>query len=260
MSATALELRTSEQTLSLGHRPWLMGVVNTSPDSFSDGGPNQTLEQRLELAERLLAAGADILDVGGESAVTDRPAIDPEEEISRVVPLIGRIRARARCDGLGRHVQAGCSASRDCSWRLDRQRRQWAPRCQARRRVRRDRRRPGPDAHSRGSEAEAARPGARRPHAGRRRAVPARADRAGDRAGHRVRAADARPRAGFREDPCADGRGPTGVLGSSTRSGGHCCWPSHARTSSARSPGVRLGGGWLGRWQRWDTESRPART
>jgi dihydropteroate synthase len=93
MSATALELRTSEQTLSLGHRPWLMGVVNTSPDSFSDGGPNQTLEQRLELAERLLAAGADILDVGGESAVTDRPAIDPEEEISRVVPLIGRIRA-----------------------------------------------------------------------------------------------------------------------------------------------------------------------
>jgi dihydropteroate synthase len=68
-----------------------MGVVNASPDSFSDGGRYSTLEQRLELAAGLLGSGADILDIGGESAATNRPAVDVEEEIQRVVPLIERV-------------------------------------------------------------------------------------------------------------------------------------------------------------------------
>lgn len=68
-----------------------MGVVNASPDSFSDGGRYRTLEQRLALAGELLRSGADILDVGGESASTRRPPVDAEEEIERVVPLIERI-------------------------------------------------------------------------------------------------------------------------------------------------------------------------
>jgi dihydropteroate synthase len=68
-----------------------MGVVNASPDSFSDGGRYRTLEQRVELAAELLRSGADILDVGGESASTNRPPAGVEEEIARVVPLIERV-------------------------------------------------------------------------------------------------------------------------------------------------------------------------
>jgi dihydropteroate synthase len=77
-----------ERELALGSRPWLMGVVNASPDSFSDGGRHTTLTAQARLAEQLLAAGADILDVGGESARTDVAPIGGEEEIERVVPLI----------------------------------------------------------------------------------------------------------------------------------------------------------------------------
>jgi dihydropteroate synthase len=68
-----------------------MGVVNASPDSFSDAGRYQTIEQRLELAVELLGAGADILDIGGESASTNRPPVAVEEEIERVAPLIERV-------------------------------------------------------------------------------------------------------------------------------------------------------------------------
>lgn len=83
-------LQAREHTLVLGGRPWLMGIVNASPESFSDGGRRTTLDQQLALAEALLAAGADLLDIGGESARTDTPAIGAEEEIERVVPLIQR--------------------------------------------------------------------------------------------------------------------------------------------------------------------------
>ncbi len=79
------------QLLKLGERPWLMGVVNATPDSFSDGGEHKTLDSRVELAAQLLAGGADIIDIGGESGVTNAPAVDAQEEIERVVPLIERV-------------------------------------------------------------------------------------------------------------------------------------------------------------------------
>lgn len=84
-------LRTSRGVLELGERPWLMGVVNATPDSFSDGGMRRTLGERVELARELVAAGANLLDIGGESGVTNRPAVSPEEEIARVVPLIEQV-------------------------------------------------------------------------------------------------------------------------------------------------------------------------
>ncbi len=71
-----------------GERPWLMGIVNATPDSFSDAGLRQTLPERVELARTLVAAGADVIDIGGESGVTNRPAVAAEEEIERVVPVI----------------------------------------------------------------------------------------------------------------------------------------------------------------------------
>jgi dihydropteroate synthase len=84
-------VRAVDRTLALGARPWLMGIVNASPDSFSDGGLHSTLQARFELAGELLAAGADIIDIGGESASTGRPPVEAEEEIARVVPLVERV-------------------------------------------------------------------------------------------------------------------------------------------------------------------------
>jgi len=81
------------RTHELGAAPWLMGIVNASPDSFPDGGRRPTLAARLDLARDLAGAGARILDVGGESGVTNRPAVASGEEIERVVPLIEAIAA-----------------------------------------------------------------------------------------------------------------------------------------------------------------------
>jgi dihydropteroate synthase len=91
VSASAHSVRACELTLELGARPWLMGIVNASPDSFSDGGRYASLDAQLELARELLEAGADILDVGGESASTGRPPVQESEEIERVVPLVRRL-------------------------------------------------------------------------------------------------------------------------------------------------------------------------
>jgi len=84
-------VRAGARTLALGKRPWLMGIVNATPDSFSDAGERRTRDERVALARELLAAGADVIDVGGESGVTNRPAVDAAEEIARVVPLVERI-------------------------------------------------------------------------------------------------------------------------------------------------------------------------
>jgi dihydropteroate synthase len=78
-------------TLVLGERPWLMGIVNASPDSFSDAGAYPDVDARVARARELLAAGADIIDVGGESGITLRPSVAVAEEIGRVVPVIERI-------------------------------------------------------------------------------------------------------------------------------------------------------------------------
>jgi dihydropteroate synthase len=89
--APRLSLRTAGGTFELGERPWLMGIVNATPDSFSDAGLHPTLEDRVQLARALLDAGADLIDIGGESGVTTQPPIDAGEEIARVVPLIERV-------------------------------------------------------------------------------------------------------------------------------------------------------------------------
>jgi dihydropteroate synthase len=91
MLAPPRELRTTRGSLSLGGRPWLMGVVNASPESFSDAGGLGSLEERVALGRSLLDAGADVIDVGGESGVTNRPPVTPAEEVARVAPLIERL-------------------------------------------------------------------------------------------------------------------------------------------------------------------------
>jgi dihydropteroate synthase len=91
VTAPPLALKIRGGTLELGGRPRLMGVVNATPDSFSDAGEPRTLDQRLELARSLVDAGAELIDIGGESGVTNRPPVSPGEEIERVVPLIERV-------------------------------------------------------------------------------------------------------------------------------------------------------------------------
>jgi dihydropteroate synthase len=72
-------------------RPLLMGVVNASPESFSDGTEVADLAAQLRRALELTDQGADLIDVGGESGVTGTPPLDPEQEIERVVPLVERL-------------------------------------------------------------------------------------------------------------------------------------------------------------------------
>jgi dihydropteroate synthase len=91
MSAPRRRLLMAGETLELGSRPLLMGVVNATPDSFSDGGKALSAAELVERARALVEAGADIIDVGGESGVTNRPPVDPGEEAARVVPVIERL-------------------------------------------------------------------------------------------------------------------------------------------------------------------------
>jgi dihydropteroate synthase len=73
--------------------PALMGIVNATPDSFSDGGLHPTTEARVGLAVELVEQGATMIDVGGQSGITGVPEIGVEEEIARVVPVVEGIRA-----------------------------------------------------------------------------------------------------------------------------------------------------------------------
>ncbi len=74
-------------------RPRVMGVLNVTPDSFSDGGQTLVLDAALQRAEAMVMAGAAIIDVGGESTRPGAVAVDAAEEIRRVVPVIAAIAA-----------------------------------------------------------------------------------------------------------------------------------------------------------------------
>jgi dihydropteroate synthase len=74
-------------------RPAIMGIVNVTPDSFSDGGRFDTHERAVAHAQRLLAEGADLLDIGGESTRPGAAEVEIAEEIERTAPVIAALRA-----------------------------------------------------------------------------------------------------------------------------------------------------------------------
>ncbi|MBU2571800.1 MAG: dihydropteroate synthase [Gammaproteobacteria bacterium] len=81
-------------------KPLIMGILNVTPDSFSDGGRHYSLDKALEQCRKMLAEGADIIDIGGEST---RPGSDPvnaAQQIDRVVPVIESIRKHLASDSL----------------------------------------------------------------------------------------------------------------------------------------------------------------
>ena len=69
-----------------------MGILNVTPDSFSDGGRFNDLDQTLQAAEQMLADGAAILDIGGESTRPRAPYVSPAQELDRVLPVLERLR------------------------------------------------------------------------------------------------------------------------------------------------------------------------
>jgi len=77
-----------------GPGPFIMGIVNATPDSFSDGGRYLALADAVACAERMAEAGADLVDLGGESTRPGSAQVELEDELSRVVPVVARLRSR----------------------------------------------------------------------------------------------------------------------------------------------------------------------
>jgi dihydropteroate synthase len=86
-----MQLRLKSRVLDLG-APVVMGVLNVTPDSFSDGGRHATVDAALARAKEMIGEGAAIIDVGGESTRPGAPPVDEGDELARVLPVIERLR------------------------------------------------------------------------------------------------------------------------------------------------------------------------
>lgn len=87
-------MKIGNRTFDTAHHTYVMGILNVTPDSFSDGGKFDHLDAALRHAEEMVADGADILDIGGESTRPGHTVITDQEEIDRVVPVIEAVKAR----------------------------------------------------------------------------------------------------------------------------------------------------------------------
>ncbi|MDT7604314.1 MAG: dihydropteroate synthase [Acidobacteriota bacterium] len=85
------EWKLARRTLALGERTLVMGVLNVTPDSFSDGGQFYDFEAALAHAKEMIDEGADIIDIGGESTRPGSQPVTADEELRRVLPLIERL-------------------------------------------------------------------------------------------------------------------------------------------------------------------------
>lgn len=88
--------RIRDRTFNWGERTYLMGILNATPDSFSDGGEFNSVETALSQAREMIAHGVDIVDLGGESTRPQAEAVSPEQELERVIPIIEQIRQESQ--------------------------------------------------------------------------------------------------------------------------------------------------------------------
>ena len=91
MMASGHFFQARHHKLPLGSRTYVVGILNITPDSFSDGGRFDSLPAAMLQAEQLIASGADILDIGGESTRPGSVAVAASDEIQRVVPVIKQL-------------------------------------------------------------------------------------------------------------------------------------------------------------------------
>jgi dihydropteroate synthase len=80
------------KNFKIGERTYIMGILNVTPDSFSDGGKFNSLDNALYHAKELILQGADIIDIGGESTRPNHTAVSAEEELERVLPIISALK------------------------------------------------------------------------------------------------------------------------------------------------------------------------
>ena len=85
-------LNIRDKSFNWGDRTYIMGVLNVTPDSFSDGGKFQTIDAAIDRAVSMVATGVDIIDLGGESTKPGATPVDEQTELARVIPIIEAIR------------------------------------------------------------------------------------------------------------------------------------------------------------------------
>jgi dihydropteroate synthase len=91
-------LKCGDRTLLLGTKTHVMGILNVTPDSFSDGGLYLSLEIAISRAQEMLDEGADVIDIGGESTRPYARPITPDEERQRIIPLVKALAKRGICN------------------------------------------------------------------------------------------------------------------------------------------------------------------
>lgn len=84
-------LKIGKKDFEIGKRTYIMGILNVTPDSFSDGGKFNSVELAVERAKQMEAEGADIIDIGGESTRPGHKPITQQEELERIIPVIGTL-------------------------------------------------------------------------------------------------------------------------------------------------------------------------
>jgi len=89
-----MKMQIGNREFNIKHKTYIMGILNITPDSFSDGGKWNNLDQALSHAREMIEDGADIIDIGGESTRPGHIQITDEEEIARVTPVIEALRSR----------------------------------------------------------------------------------------------------------------------------------------------------------------------
>ncbi len=89
------KLTIRNKTFEWGKRTYLMGVLNVTPDSFSDGGDFNTIESALAQAENMVKSGVDIIDIGGQSTRPGAAEISLADELDRVIPVVNMLRQKA---------------------------------------------------------------------------------------------------------------------------------------------------------------------
>lgn len=87
-----ITMKIGKKTLCFGERTYIMGILNVTPDSFSDGGDYTDVDKAVAHAKEMIADGADMIDVGGESSRPGYNEISAQEEMKRVLPVIERLR------------------------------------------------------------------------------------------------------------------------------------------------------------------------